>query len=288
MSFDDDLTKMVNITNEAKSSRTGLFLKSLNRNALNKNANKDIWCLSFENMWLDFVHTKTVNNETKSLIENTSFKVWFVNVYDFYKSISNTTAQKDIEELTNNEYLEKAYERLSKVIPIDPLIKSDLRKSLIKPKRSNSASGSSALMRNQQHSNYMCRNIYSKLNIIGEINSLHVQCNHSQLVFLLRLIDTVDLLSQQLKTDTDQIFQYKIQRHENIQKDSRKTLNSFKTFDFSTDNNFEDNENSSKVNVSIIVNHAEVDLVVNDLRKEPTTSKSNHNDGMALLIYLSY
>lgn len=40
LSFDDDLTKMINTTNEAQNSKLGLFLKSLNRNTLNKNANK--------------------------------------------------------------------------------------------------------------------------------------------------------------------------------------------------------------------------------------------------------
>jgi len=40
LSFDDDLTKLINTTNEASNSKAGLFLKSLNRSALNKNANK--------------------------------------------------------------------------------------------------------------------------------------------------------------------------------------------------------------------------------------------------------
>ena len=46
LSFDDDLTKMINTTNEAHNSKIGLFLKSLNRTALNKNANKGK-CLIF-------------------------------------------------------------------------------------------------------------------------------------------------------------------------------------------------------------------------------------------------
>jgi len=40
LSFDDDLTKMINTTTEAHNSKIGLFLKSLNRTALNKNASK--------------------------------------------------------------------------------------------------------------------------------------------------------------------------------------------------------------------------------------------------------
>lgn len=45
----------VNITNEAHKAHTGLFLKSLNKNSLNKASNKDIWLLECENMWLDFL-----------------------------------------------------------------------------------------------------------------------------------------------------------------------------------------------------------------------------------------
>lgn len=54
LSFDDDLTKLVNTTTQALNTKEGLFLKSLNRNTLNKNASKDVWSFEFESAWVDF------------------------------------------------------------------------------------------------------------------------------------------------------------------------------------------------------------------------------------------
>lgn len=71
LSFDDDLTKLINTTNKAASPKDGLFLKSLNKSTLNKNAAKDVWSIEIESMWVDF--KDHIDNQTSTFIENTNF-----------------------------------------------------------------------------------------------------------------------------------------------------------------------------------------------------------------------
>ena len=83
LSYNHDLTRLVNTENEAKNSKLGLFLKSLNRGALCKNGHKDIWSLDLKSMWMDLLSASV--NKKKALIHNSSFRLWMANVHDFYK-----------------------------------------------------------------------------------------------------------------------------------------------------------------------------------------------------------
>ena len=181
LSFDDDLTKLINTTNEATNPRAGLFLKSLNKNVLSKNANKDSWSIEFESMWIDFcgsafspnaaagaTSTNTSASQTNdncSLIQNTTFKIHLVNVWNFYKScpaaisadtdstpsdvdyLKSGSLKKDsfdlvlsngmcdsieLESLINNsnyfhqENVDRAFSRLTNVIKINEIVKCNL------------------------------------------------------------------------------------------------------------------------------------------------------------------
>lgn len=159
LSSDGDLTKLINTTNEASNAKLGLFLKSLNKNVLSKNANKDSWSIEFESMWIDFLgNAYSKSSESCSLSQNTSFKIHLVNVWNFYKSTpstehsttsranSITSIKRDsfdlalsngqydsleLDMLINNsnyfhqENLDKAFSRLSNVIKINEIIKSN-------------------------------------------------------------------------------------------------------------------------------------------------------------------
>lgn len=55
--FDECLNRMTsekNTTTWAYTAKEGLFLKSLGKSALNKNAAKDLWSIEIENAWIDF------------------------------------------------------------------------------------------------------------------------------------------------------------------------------------------------------------------------------------------
>jgi hypothetical protein len=165
LSFDGDLTKLINTTNEATNAKLGLFLKSLNKNVLSKNANKDSWSIEFESMWIDFLgDAYSKSTETCSLSQNTSFKIHLVNVWNFYKSTPSTedspsyfsradsiaSMKKDsfdlalsdgqydsleLDMLINNsnyfhqENLDRAFNRLSRVIKINEIVKPDNSKN---------------------------------------------------------------------------------------------------------------------------------------------------------------
>ena len=171
ISFDDDLTKLVNTTNEASNAKMGLFLKSLNKNVLSKNANKDAWSLEIESMWVDFTgqafskssaSSKSAADQNCSLSQNTSFKIYLINVWNFYKStpcaddsatsnansraVSISSSMKrdsldlvlnnsrldsiELESFVNNsnyfhqENFDRAFSRLSNVIKINEIVKS--------------------------------------------------------------------------------------------------------------------------------------------------------------------
>ena len=161
LSSNSDLTKLINTTNEASNAKLGLFLKSLNKNVLSKNANKDSWSIEFESMWIDFLgNAYSKSSESCSLSQNTSFKIHIVNVWNFYKSTPSTedssayfsransiTSMKrdsfdlalsngqydslELDMLINNsnyfhqENLDRAFNRLSNVIKINEITKSN-------------------------------------------------------------------------------------------------------------------------------------------------------------------
>ncbi len=287
LSFDDDLTKLINTTNEATNSKNGLFLKSLNRSALNKNANKDLWCINFESMWLDSfssidsnennttsannIYTQYKSNNTNEnipLIQNISFKLWLVNVHDFYKPFENDSTQNNEMTVNKSENVNRAFDKLSKVIKIEDI------KIQPNKKRSNSLSAAGFLNKNQQNSYYLSQKMYSKINVISEINELTFKCSHSQIIFLLRLVDTVDMFTKQLKEDSEHTLKF---TKNNIDitdiKDKNNNTNGLNSeFDFSLSENNDNNETNDNLaatlNFSLIVNSIEVELHLNDLRKE--------------------
>lgn len=282
LSSDEDLTKMINTTNEAPNSKLGLFLKSLNKNALNKNSAKDIWLVDIESMWLDmFGH----DNHSSSFIQNSSFKVYAVNVWDFYNSCScpnNASAvnETEISKTKANEINYKtACERLGKVIELKqdneyPTYVPDVKQQR---KRANSLSNTSRLIKSQNKSNYLCKRIYSKMNIISEINDLHLFCNHSQILFLLRLVDTIDLFTEQIKIDTEQTLKYKTNTDLNsstsnsnnnklrIKSIKLEDLTKYLSYDEGEDDNQLDDKPS--INLAFLINNIDVELDINDLRK---------------------
>ena len=196
LSYNNDLTKLLNTDKTATNSKLGLFLKSLNRNALNKNANKDVWCVEVKSMWLDCCDSNKTpldSGAKMSFIKNTSFKLWLVNVHEFYncqmgiESISRPREDKE-------QQFDQIYARLSKVIQVDA---GKAPQPPMKVKRSAS------LTNNNLKSHCLYRQSFSKLNLIGEINELNVSCTHDQIVFLLRLLETFDAFSTQLELDSE-------------------------------------------------------------------------------------
>ena len=277
LSFDDDLTKLINTTSEAFNPKVGLFLKSLNKSALNKNANKDLWTIDLESMWVDFcdsVNAKTGSSENVSLIQNTSFKLWLVNVWDFFKSSPSPTSQEPKKQplVIAEDNMQRVFQTLDdNVIKINEAVSSECRESRIieaggrpkigKSKRSSSLSTPLKLVQRQESSHYVCRELYSKINVIGFINEIHLKCSHSQILFLLRLLDTVDLFTQQLKEDGEQTLKFRTGgKDEKVKKESDK-------------DELEESDEDASVNISLVVNSIEVELCINDHSKEKKSSK---------------
>jgi hypothetical protein len=292
LSSSGDITKLINTSNEALNAKAGLFLKSLNKSALNKNAMKDMWSLAMESMWVDFVSCSSPSSGSsdrdgslrahnwplsRSLIQNTTFKLWLVNVYDFYKCTASASEQHksphystspssspaawmplerqlqegppsptksfdlhesfdiiDDEEPKSGEKessllpmpLEiemndfdddtklKAFEKLSsRVIRIDAYgdklpSPETASASASGKRRSNSLSLATTMLNEEKNSTKLCRAIYSNINIIGEIDALHLRLTHSQLLFIMRLMDTVDYFGKQIEADAESTLKY--------------------------------------------------------------------------------
>ena len=144
-----------------------------------------------------------------------------VNVWDFYSNgrcpreiekERRAAAQKDIANY------ERAYNRLSKLIEVNRVGQTESSTTCLsvprEKKRSVSVSGS---IKNEKigsisggGSGNICKRLYSQINVIGEIKDVRVKIDHSQVLFLLRLVDTIDLFTKQLKKDSEHTLQFKV------------------------------------------------------------------------------
>ena len=158
---------------------------------------------------------------------------------------------------------------------LDKLIPKQSTKRL---KRSNSLSLPSNLIQNQQNAHYLCQQLYSKLNVIGYINELNVTINHPQILFLLRLLDIVELFTNQLKEDAENTLKYqsstirsKIDQNISSSKDKNNNFSS------QNDSNEDDSSNELSANISIVINKLELELNINDHAKEENIKKKSSN-----------
>jgi hypothetical protein len=165
-----------------------------------------------------------VDDQKSTLIQNLSFKLWVVNVWDFYSSSNflNSTCADKITELQRAEAekkARKACEKLANIIQInttisehkeaEKLISDSLSVRKMK-KRSSSLSLAANIVRDSKKSDYLCKKLYSRLNVITELNEVKITLSHPKVLFLLRMLDIVDLFGQQLKQDTENTFKYKL------------------------------------------------------------------------------
>ncbi len=166
-----------------------------------------------------------MDDQNTTLIQNLSLKVWLVNVWDFYSCsnfLNSTSADKvvEIQREQNDKKVKKACEKLANIIQItnddSELIEKTKRKCLSLKKRSNSLSIVPLVIKDCKKSEFLCKKIYSKLNVITELGHVKLSLNHSKVLFLLRLVDIVDLFGQQLKQDTENTFKYKLNRDSTI------------------------------------------------------------------------
>jgi len=235
LSSSNNLTKLINTVNEANIPKLGLFLRSLNRNALNKTALKDIWCVDLNGFWLDCCSTKSNCADSKNtLIKDTSFMIWLVNVHDFYKSCDTRLPTSLLDQkyptrqskhsLSNEsiqvQNLEHIYERLSNVIQIEPVKVPEMLSPpvQIKSRRSNSLSTSTMIQNRGKSSQSMCQQAYSRINVIGKIDTLKVRCNHEQLLFILRFLETFDAFNEQMAVDSEQTLKYNKSSNQKIER----------------------------------------------------------------------
>ncbi len=285
LSGDSDITKFINTKDLADSPKTGLFLRSLNKNALNRTSKKDIWSIDCESMWVDMFEgdsIKTSNLENSTILQNCSFKLWFVNVWEFYNSlnIKNVSANEilknvyesdnpeeycDISDSYNEETIDKnLLEKLTNVIEIEKNVR-------LTKKRSNSLSIASIEIKHNQDSMNLYHQIYSKLNLIGHIKELKILMNHTNLIFLLRLMDVIDLFSEQISLDSEQLLKYKSEESNG----KNRVLNFNQS---ATDLN-----DISSLNLSIVVDLIDIELVVNDYRKENSFIKFRNKFDQSVL-----
>ena len=260
LSYNNDLTKLVNTDKTATHSKLGLFLKSLNRNALNKNANKDVWCVEVKSMWLDCCDSsKTMQDgsDKMSFIRNTSFKLWLVNVHEFYNCQMGIEAiggrRQDQVEAKN---FDQIYARLSKVIQIDA---GKAPPPVMKEKRSASLTATNL----NPHCLY--RQSFAKLNLIGEINELNVSCTHEQIVFLLRLLETFDAFNTQLELDSEHTLNYNKTCSKDNNNNTKKKPTPFDLKQMCDEYSDDvDADNQAQLNVSLVINSIEINLELNN------------------------
>ncbi len=274
LSGDSDISKFINIQDTAELSITGLFLRSLNKNAFNKTSKKDLWSIDCDSMWIDMFEGESIkssNLENSTILQNCSFKLWFINVWEFYNSLNINKAstskilKHDYEsddysecfELKKTYYQENlgnnqmAYndvvEKLKNVIEIEKKIK-------LTKKRSNSLSITSSESKHNQESNNLYHQIYSKLNIISHLKEIRIVMNHSNIVFLLRLMNVIELFADQIKLDSEKLLKHK-------SNEKPKFDNLIEPSDLS---------DALSANLSLIVDLIDIELIINDYHKENT------------------
>ncbi|CAF0714322.1 unnamed protein product [Brachionus calyciflorus] len=259
---------LINTTKEAVSSKIGLFLKSLNKNALNKNASKDVWNIEIDSLWIDMV-----DKENLPFVQNLSFNIYLVNVWDFLTKDLTQTQNHLNDKISSNSCemgYKKAYKRLEKIIEIQNSDQKVTEKIKFR-KRSNSASHASKLIHNQTKSEFICKKIYSNLNVITEIKHINVYINHSQILFLLRLVEVIDNFTKQMEIDTENTLKFKGHSGKDFidQKDKKAQFKSFKLDDLLDEvENEAELTDASSLNFALIVNNIEVELAINDMRKD--------------------
>jgi hypothetical protein len=107
---------------------------------------------------------------------------------------------------------------------------------------------------------------------------MNVTINHSQILFLLRLLDIVEMFTDQLKEDAENTFKYqstvetpKLQQTDSTNKDRNNNFSNKKV----SSESIEDNSNVLSVNVSMVINKLEVELNINDHSKEEYSQRKD-------------
>jgi hypothetical protein len=85
----------------------------------------------------------------------------------------------------------------------------------VKSRRSNSLSTSTVI---QGRGRSVCQQAYSKMNVIGHVDTLRISCGHEQLVFFLRFLETFDAFNEQMAVDSEQTLKYNKATNEQIGK----------------------------------------------------------------------
>lgn len=258
--------------NQIVNAKEGLFLKNLNKNALNKDALKDIWMVETDSLWIDMI-----DKENVPFAQNASFQVYIINVWDFLSKSSILLQQNEEEDILDNSvngnYL-KAFGHLEKIIHIQNKSEFDAKLR----KRSNSLSNRSSLIKSKMRSELLCKKIYSNLNVVSRIKNLNLFLNHSQVLFLLRFFDVIENFSNQIKIDTEQILKFKghCPKKSNPENDKRSRLKSFRLDFFDEDSENEVHEPS--VNLALCIDHIQIELLLDDLRKDIQFQPENHKN----------
>ena len=106
--------------------------------------------------------------------------------------------------------------------------------------------------------------------------------NHSQILFLLRLVDTIDMLSKQLKEDAENTLKYQTSAsttpsatNATAAKQNKDNNNNLRSESETGDESDESN-NGLSANISIVINKLEVELEVNDHAKEEYTKQTEN------------
>jgi hypothetical protein len=153
-----------------------------------------------------------------------------VNVWDFYSNgrgpMDKTPTSPPSKTIANYK---RAYDRLSNLIDLSnsqtnggvnntSFDENDSNRDVIasspvttkhRAKR-RSISGSGEAINLHDYGSTICKSLYSQVNVIGEIKEVHLALNHAQVLFLLRLVDTMDLFMDQLKKDSEHTLKYKV------------------------------------------------------------------------------
>lgn len=262
----------INDCSQIVNAKEGLFLKNLNKNALNKDAAKDIWMAEIESLWVDMI-----DKENVPFAQNASFQVYVTNVWDFLSKSSILLQQDEKEDILNDSingnYL-KAFRRLEKIICIQNKSEFDAKLR----KRSNSLSNKSNLINSKIKSELLCKNIYSNLNVASRIKNINLYVNHSQILFLLRFFDVIENFSNQIKIDTEQILKFKghLPKQSKSENSKRSRLKSFKLDFFDQDP--ENDTHEPSINLALCIDNIQVELLLDDLRKDIQFQPDNNKN----------
>lgn len=236
-----------------------------------------------------------------------------VNVWDFYCEQVPAETMKKTHHQRDTANFRKACDRLAKLIRIhntssggefddEPEVFST------KPKSGRKRRSKSISFETTDSCKSLCKSFYSQLNVIGEIKKLRITTNHSQILFLLRLLDTIDVFTNQMKVDTEHTLKHKTQN--TIDEDSNKGKKKFMIKSINLDNLDEldenacfhenvERDNQASVNLALAIDDVEIDLIVNDLRKDKletlgqklqnklTNLIDPDDDGIQLLFHIS-